>query len=413
MKLLIYGLLILMPAVSSLAQRNLEKKLSGEYNPSELVSIDKSVSFDEAVEILNSVSQYVTGKSIVSTVADKSPIGIDIYRLPYTTALNIIVNMMNLEYAEEETRIVIKRKAAAKQEEKKLTDDIYADTDAREISISAVFFQADVERSRERGIDYKNILSNGKANGSLDLRTKSVVPEIIGNRQVTPAAFEASGGKTYVLGDFKGNVTALFRFFETENLGEIITSPSITVRDRQKGRIQVGSDFSIKQRDFSGNIIERFYSAGSIIEVVPYVYKKGDLLYTLLKINVERSTFFPSELTTEVKKTSAATDVLLLNGEETVIGGLFVNEDAVVRNGIPFLKDLPWWVLGIRYLTGSDQTVIRKKEVIILLKAEIIPTLEERFSSFGTDKTDKLKEQLKENEENMKKRDQNYIEKKF
>ena len=22
-----------------------------------------------------------------------------------------------------------------------------------------------------------------------------------------------------------------------------------------------------------------------------------------------------------------------------------------------FLKDLPWWVFGIRYLTGSDQTV--------------------------------------------------------
>jgi general secretion pathway protein D len=51
----------------------------------------------------------------------------------------------------------------------------------------------------------------------------------------------------------------------------------------------------------------------------------------------------------------------LLNGEETILGGLFVNEEAITRNGIPFLKDLPWWVLGIRYLTGSDQTVSEKK----------------------------------------------------
>ncbi len=59
---------------------------------------------------------------------------------------------------------------------------------------------------------------------------------------------------------------------------------------------------------------------------------------------------------------------------------MFINEQNIVRNGIPFLKDLPWWVLGIRYLTGSDQTVDRKKEVVIVIKAELLPTLEERVN---------------------------------
>ena len=49
----------------------------------------------------------------------------------------------------------------------------------------------------------------------------------------------------------------------------------------------------------------------------------------LLKLDVERSAFFPSELTTEVKKTSASSDVLLLDGEETVIGGLYINEETI------------------------------------------------------------------------------------
>ncbi len=169
------------------------------------------------------------------------------------------------------------------------------------------------------------------------------------------------------MGDWVGNATAMFRFFESQNLGEIIASPTITVRDRQKGRIQIGSDFSIKQRDFSGNVIDKFYSAGSIINVVPYVYSKKGIDYILLKLEAERSSFFPSELTTEVKKTSASSDVLLLDGEETVIGGLYINEETIARTGIPFLKDLPWWVLGIRYLTGSDKTIVTKKEVIILL----------------------------------------------
>ncbi len=147
------------------------------------------------------------------------------------------------------------------------------------------------------------------------------------------------------MGDWVGNATAMFRFFESQNLGEIIASPTITVRDRQKGRIQIGSDFSIKQRDFSGNVIDKFYSAGSIINVVPYVYSKKGIDYILLKLEAERSSFFPSELTTEVKKTSASSDVLLLDGEETVIGGLYINEETIARTGIPFLKDLPWWVL--------------------------------------------------------------------
>ncbi len=58
-----------------------------------------------------------------------------------------------------------------------------------------------------------------------------------------------------------------------------------------------------------------------------------------------------------------------------------MNEEVITRNGIPFLKDLPWWVFGIRYLTGSDQTVIRKKELVILLKTELLPTLKERLEN--------------------------------
>jgi type IV pilus assembly protein PilQ len=71
----------------------------------------------------------------------------------------------------------------------------------------------------------------------------------------------------------------------------------------------------------------------------------------------------------------------MLNGEETAIGGLFVNDEAITRVGIPFLKDLPWWVFGIRYLTGYDQTIETKKELVILLKMELIPTLQERLEN--------------------------------
>ena len=405
MKFSIAVLISIFISFTSYSQIDVEKQLSGEYNPFELVSITQYASFDQAVRMLSAVSELVTGKSIVSTISIQSPIGVEIKKMPYLDALNLIVNVFNLMYEEKEGSIVIKFKE--KTEEDELKDDIFADLDAREVKISAVFFEADIENSRERGIDWKWLLSKNGVNVGTELRTQTQAPEQQQQQQGLPPEFNVNTITDFKVGDWVGNATAMFRFFESQNLGEIIASPSISVRDKQKGRIQIGSDFSIKQRDFSGNIIDRFYSAGSIINVIPYVYSKNGIDYILLKLEVERSTFFPSELTTEVRKTAASSDVLLLDGEETVIGGLYVNEEVTVRTGIPFLKDLPWWVLGIRYLTGSDETIVRKKEVIILLRAELLPTLEERFTS--TRERNLIKEKLKKDQEELDYYKPNYL----
>ena len=387
--------------------RETEHEITGEYNPLELVSITQYASFDQAVKMLSAVSELVTGKSIVSTVSISSPIGVEIKKMPYMDALNLIVNVFNLIYEEKESSIVIKNKE--KTEEEKLDENIFADLDAREVKISAVFFEADIENSRDVGIDWDWLLSHDGVNVGTTLRTQTEAPENQVQQQGKPPEFNINSLTNFKIGDWAGNATAMFRFFESQNLGEIIASPTISVRDKQKGRIQIGSDFSIKQRDFSGNIIDRFYSAGSIINVIPYVYSKKGIDYILIKLDVERSSFFPSELTTEIKKTAASSDILLLDGEETVIGGLYINEEAVVRTGIPFLKDLPWWVLGIRYLTGSDQTVIRKKEIIILLKADLLPTLEARFSK--RESKNLINEKLKKDQQEIDNYKPNYLEK--
>jgi type IV pilus assembly protein PilQ len=46
---------------------------------------------------------------------------------------------------------------------------------------------------------------------------------------------------------------------------------------------------------------------------------------------------------------------------------------------VPFLKDLPWWVFGLRYIFGYDQVTTTTQEVIMLIKVNILPTLKERI----------------------------------
>ena len=97
-----------------------------------------------------------------------------------------------------------------------------------------------------------------------------------------------------------------------------------------------------------------------------------------VQYKVEQSSFTSSTVTTVINRNMASGSLTLLNGEEGYIGGMYSNDELFLREGVPLLKDLPWWVFGLRYLFGYDSKKIVKRELIILIKAEILPTLEER-----------------------------------
>jgi general secretion pathway protein D len=397
MKAILVYLLLIIIAIPAYSQPQLEKQLSGNVNPEELITLSENIPFDQAIGVMSGISERLTGKKIVSTVNLTTPIGIEIDRMPYMKALLIIVQYNNLIYEERETVIVVKSKVDPAS---MLASDIYAPVNSREVKISAVFFEANTSEFTERGINWEWMLSKDGLNVGSGLRTFAEEREQQENQAASalqqterPPDFTIGPEDvSFSMGDWDGTATALFKFFETEELGEIIASPTIKVRDKNKGRIQIGSDISIKQKDFAGNVTDVFISTGTIIEVIPYLYSEDGVDYVLLKIDVERSSATPGQITTEIFKQTASTEVLMLNGEETVIGGLFINEDISTRRGIPFLKDLPWWVFGIRYLTGYDAVSTAKKEVVILIKTEIIPTLKERIT---LDKGNPIEEEIK------------------
>lgn len=360
------------------AQDPFERDLRGYTSPDELVTLSTNLPFSSAIELLSKVSELKSGRKIVSTVQRADPIGVEITNIQYEKALLIIVQYADLLLEKKEDVFIIKRKPdpSAKGEE-----EVFVDANTREVKISAVFFEMDTQALRQRGINWQFLLSKK----GLDIGTGITTT---GPANTSGAASSAgvssdamiSSTNSFSAGSFFGEAVSLFRFIESENLGEVIASPNITVRDKNEGRIQVGSDFSIKQKDFAGNVIDVFFSTGSIITVTPRIYNDQGIDYVLLKLEVERSTGFPSALTTEIQKTKATTQVLMLNGEETVIGGLFSNEQKTERIGIPFLKDLPWWVLGLRYLTGSDNVTVTKKELVIVVKVDLVPALKERLA---------------------------------
>ena len=398
MKIKLIFVLVFLLGTFCFPQKYLERQLQGNIPKDQLVSLSPNLTFQQAIDLLSKVSEKAKGKKIVSTVQLSDPIGIELTNVPYDKALVALVQMKGLIYEEKEDVIIIKRKNETVPPQR--TELTYAAVDSREVKISAVFFEADLNTERQLGIDWKLLLSRNNLNiggngGNPIQTTTSTTPT------TTPTqGYQLNATSSFAMGGFFGDATAIFRAFETQNIGEIIASTNIITRDRIKGRIQVGTDFSIKQKDFAGNVIETFFSTGAIVEVTPYVYKEDGVNYILLIISVERSSFTPDPTTTQVQKTSASSQVVLLNGEETVIGGLYENDQTKIRNGIPFLKDLPWWFFGLRYIFGSDDIITTKKELIISIKAELIPTLKERLT--GLRSANPIKDELKNNEDKIK-----------
>jgi type IV pilus assembly protein PilQ len=397
MKIKIFFTLLLLMGTFAFPQNYLERQAVGNIPKDQIVSLSSTLSFDRAVELLSKVSEKAKGKKIVSTVQISDPIGIELTNVPYDKALVALVQMKGLIYEEKDDVIIIKRKNEPVPQLK--TESTYASVDSREVKISAVFFEADLNKEKQAGVDWKLLLSkNGLSvggTGGNPLQTTTTTTTTTATQ-----GWQINGTSSFDIGGLFGDATAIFRFFETQNIGEIIASPNITARDRVKGRIQVGTDFSIKQKDFAGNVIENFFSTGAIIEVTPYIYKEDGVDYILLNLIVERSSFTPDPNTTEVRKTSASSQVILLNGEETIIGGLFENDETKIRNGVPFLKDLPWWVFGLRYIFGSEDIVTTKKELVISIKAELLPTLKERLA--GVHPANPINEELEKNRQKLK-----------
>lgn len=342
-------------------------------NPEEVIILSNEISFNDALDIIEEFAIQYRNKIFINRATFSGPIGIDIPQMHWEDALfritaanNMVVNELNRYYEifdvpEDEIELV------EDERPRRGIEDVVVNFETREIEISATFFQGDRRLIRELGIDWTSIY-----NGRVRLQNFSAA-------SVGQDVFEAETNWTDIFNS-GWDINALFSAFETTDNGEILSSPTIKVMDGEEGRIQVGQDFSIKQRDFAGNITDRFFNTGTILRVQPKVFYHEGEPFIYMRINAERSTAQPDPISTIVNKQEAETDLLLLSGESTVIAGLYETEVLRTRRGIPILKDLPGWFFGLRYLFGYESTENVTQELVVLIKATLVPTLEERLA---------------------------------
>ena len=360
--------------------------------PTGQISLSSSMPFFRAIEILSEISARLENKVIIDEKIRTDSISVEIVDMVWRDALNLILRINDLEYEEFPVYIKIldRIEEVAVEEEKKY------DSSMREVNISAIFFEGDKHALSERGINWSAWIRADIPFLEIEDLIIELQQNLVGEKSAQDI-FSAS--ITHETTD--QILMGLLKALETEAVGEILATPNIQVLEGEEGLVQVGQDFSIKTFDFAGNITDVFISTGIILKVKPLVIQEDSLYFIHLDVEAERSSVSPGQITTIINKTNANTSLFLLDGERAAIAGLYSTDESMERYGIPILKDLPWWFFGIRYLFGYDRKEITEKELIIILKAELVPTLQDREISqlhnidFLNQRLEELKNRIK------------------
>ncbi|MGA3288055.1 MAG: hypothetical protein ABSD46_11595 [Bacteroidota bacterium] len=422
--------------VEAQTEQSIERKAKGKVvNQDEVVSFKSDVPYTKAIQALGELSKRLDGRLVI----DRSPlqgkdktIGINIESMYWKDALELILRSNQLWYIDYPEYMEIasfeeigKRQGEQAQKEgpsrdisqtpssssvpmimppqaAAVVDSSEYYSKVREISISSVFFDLNKTKLTESGIDF-SIFRGSNLNLGVNI-FGATTPATSSAAAASRLSSEFMSATVHPTGKNLGvDINAAFEIFEGEQLGEVIARPQITVRSGSSSTFQVGQDFSVLQKDFSGNTVQVFYPTGTILTVRPRIFKVGEMEFIDIQYKVEKSTFEASTVTTVVNKTAASGSLSLLNGEEGYVGGMYSNEQVTVQQGVPILKDLPWWVFGLRYIFGYESKKITKRELIVLLKAEILPSLEDRAIKPQTVKNI-IKESTQEMEKDVKRR---------
>jgi len=194
------------------------------------------------------------------------------------------------------------------------------------------------------------------------------------------AAGAATGGFGYAFLSNSGDIGAVLDAAATDNIANVISSPSVMVLNNQEATIQVGKEVPIltsESTNTSGgadpvvtNTIQ-MRETGITLIVKPRVNANG-----LVIMEIDQKADDVIETTTEGIKSPSfqqrqiTSKVAVQSGETIVLGGLISETDTFNKNGIPWLHKLPL----IGPLFGETDKKNNKTELVVLITPRVVKT---------------------------------------
>ena len=178
------------------------------------------------------------------------------------------------------------------------------------------------------------------------------------------------GALGFILGKAGVNPMVLdLRLSAGESQGQLktISRPRITTLDNKEAKIEQGESIPFETTSAAGTSTT-FVDANLSLTVTPHITPDGSVM---MKIKASRNsigTFTTSDGKPSINKKESMTEVLVRDGETTVIGGIVITDKNNQEKGIPFLKDIP--VLG--WFFKSKSVIDSQTELLIFITPKIL-----------------------------------------
>jgi type IV pilus assembly protein PilQ len=254
--------------------------------------------------------------------------------------------------------------------------------DALDVPIKQVLIESRMVTVRDNaseslGVQWglSNTISNGAVSGSLtaaDSITNGIIPPI-GDRLnvVLPISNPAGRIGVQIARLLDGTIIDLeLSALESENKGEVIASPRITVANQHQAYIEQGTEIPYVEATSSGATSVEFKKAVLSLQVTPHITPDERIIMDLVVTQDTRgdtvSTSTGDAVAIDTQEIS--TQVLVENGETIVLGGIFQQSSARDIRKVPLLGDLP--IIG--YLFKNSSEVLEKRELLIFVTPKIL-----------------------------------------
>jgi type IV pilus assembly protein PilQ len=286
---------------------------------------------------------------------------------------------------------------------KRNVDEFYAmikrlDRPTQQVLISARIVQADTNFERGLGVAWGGAYRNqsnashfgisGSASGSSTSATNLFGTTVAGTGSTTEPGWSSTvspsptmavnfpqsqlAGIGFTIGRLAGSMLDLdvkLDIGETEGDINVISRPKVITLDNKKATIRQGLKYPYLVRDEDGNISTELKDIDLIMEVTPRISFDGTVNMEIsvkrnaLNQSIKNSLGDPAITAREVQ-----TEILVKEGETSVIGGVLENEVDNTVQRVPFLGKLP--IIG--WLFKGETKVDRKQELLIFISPQIV-----------------------------------------
>jgi type IV pilus assembly protein PilQ len=153
---------------------------------------------------------------------------------------------------------------------------------------------------------------------------------------------------------------------ETDQRGKVVSSPRVTTANQQKAVIEQGTEIPYQAATSSGATSIQFKEATLSLEVTPQITPDDRIIMDLLVKKDRVGAVFAGVPSIETQRVQ--TQVLVANGETSVLGGIYEQTQRNDVDKVPFFGNLP--VLG--HLFKRTTRMDEKTELLIFITPRVL-----------------------------------------